>query len=202
MKNKSFSLIVIILICLSITCHHKVLADLNQDFARLVNSIKQQTVNKAAKMVNVQFASPNDPDSMQNSKYCRGTSSSTGIQTSAGLLTCLPGYLYTIKGAKYIYTYSYSASGSTLKLLTAVASTGYPKGYYSYSYPDGKLKAVVVELSSDKKMLFDPTGKLKRFSSPTNCMTETNGSFSKVPYSYQMCNGLFTQEENILKSSF
>lgn len=202
MKFKPFILVLITLISMFIVYRNYAIADLNQEFTRLVNSIKMQTVNKAAKIVNVKFASPNDQNFVQNSSYCRGTSSSTPTQTTAGLLTCLSGYLYTIKSSKYIYTYSYSASESKLKLVTVVSSANYPIGYYSYSYPDGKLKLVVVELSSDKKMLFEPNGKLKRFSSPTNCISESNGVFAKSAYAYQMCNNLFSQEETILKNSY
>lgn len=198
MKIKAFLTVMITFIILLIFNHSFLLAQVNPAFKSLVNSVKAQTINKANRTINLQFAPAVDPNYIENSRYCRGTSSSTPMTTASGLLTCLAGYKYSIKANKYIYTYSSSASEAKLSLVTLISQGSYPISYYNYSYPDGSLRSVVVKLSKDKIMLFEPNRSLKKFSSPKNCISEQNGAFSNFPYSHEMCNKIMVQEEHAL----
>lgn len=198
MKTKVSLIKMITFIGFLIVAQSVVLAQVDPAFKSLVNSVKAKTINKASKIINLQFAPPVDPNYVENSRYCRGTSSSTPTTTASGLLTCQAGYKYSIKANKYIYTYSSSASDAKLSLVTLISQGSYPISYYNYSYPDGSLRSVVVKLSKDKMMLFEPNGSLKKFSSPKNCISERNGAFSNFSYTHDMCNKIMVQEEHSL----
>lgn len=202
MKTKVAILWFMIIVGLLLLNNQFVKADLGTPlppaFKALVSSVKAKTYNRAQKQVNLSTISANDPAFVENSKYCRGTSSATSIQTSAGKLTCMPGYRYSLKLNNLIYTYSTTASSANLSLITKISGTSYPISYDSYSYPDGKLRSVVVKLAPQKIMLFSPDGKLKIFSSPKTCAKEKNGVFSKISYTHQMCNKVLEQDEHSL----
>ena len=194
-KKRSINKIIVLMSILFLL-QPMVLADVKQDFLKFVNIIKNQTINKVSKKINVQAFASEDPDAVANGKHCRSLAQPK--QTPSGLLNCRGNYTYTVQNNKYRYTYSYSASGSKLKLVTLVSSTKYPIGYYNYSYPEGNLKSAVIELSAEKKMLFDPDGNLKLYTSPKMCIQDSKGELVQLKYAYQLCNKLFDQEEGVI----
>lgn len=176
-------------------------ADLAADFSRLVKIIQAQTVNKVSKKVNLNFAPKDDPNYIENGRYCR-TLNPDLKQTSTGLLTCLGAFTYSIKNKNYEYIYVSNADSTKLAQVKLISSTSYPIAKYTYSYPDGVLKSTVVDLSADKKMLFNPDGSLKLYASPKICVEGKKGAMNPINYAYQLCKKYLEQEEESLNSRY
>ena len=199
MTKRLFLYLFIAVITVSISMQQPVLAQLKQDFIKFVDVVKKQVVNNVSKKVSLNFLSPVDTEAKDFIRHCQGMSTSnTTKQTPKGTLSCLPKYKYQLQDSKYRYIYDYRHTDpqSKLKLVTSISSSKYPIGYYSYAYPTGDLKAIVIELSAEKKMLFDPDGNLVAYTSPKMCVKDVKGELSQLRYTYEACNTLFNGLES------
>lgn len=163
--------------------------------ANNVNKFRNLTVKKASKQIDLKWAPATNPSAAESVKFCR---SATNFPLTQGSLTCHPNHRYTIKAKNNKYEFGYYEPDK-LFLVSLVSSQSFPSVYYNYSYPDGKLKGVIVALSAKDKMVFNPDGKLRLYLTDKGCFQDnSNNELVMLRYTQQLCETYYTQEANVV----